>query len=40
VYRALVRFVLTDDDPIPVPEPELFDPDAPARSMDDCVTPS
>lgn len=40
VYRALVRFVVTDDDPIPAPEPELFDPDAPPRSMDDCVTPS
>jgi N-acetylmuramoyl-L-alanine amidase len=40
VYRALVRFVLTDDYPIPEPEPELFDPDSPARSMDDCVTPS
>jgi N-acetylmuramoyl-L-alanine amidase len=39
VYRALVRFVVTDDDPIPAPEPELFDPDAPPRSMDDCVTP-
>ncbi len=39
VYRALVRFVLTDDYPIPQPEPELFDPDAPPRSMDDCVTP-
>jgi N-acetylmuramoyl-L-alanine amidase len=40
VYRALVRFVLTDDYPIPAPEPELFDPDAPSRSMEDCVTPS
>jgi N-acetylmuramoyl-L-alanine amidase len=40
VYRALVRFVLTDDYPIPEPEPELFDPNAPPRSMDDCVTPS
>jgi N-acetylmuramoyl-L-alanine amidase len=40
VYRALVRFVLTDDYPIPEPEPELFDPEAPLRSMDDCVTPS
>jgi N-acetylmuramoyl-L-alanine amidase len=40
VYRALVRFVLTDDYPIPEPEPELFDPDAPSRSMDDCVTPA
>lgn len=40
VYRALVRFVVTDDYPIPAPEPELFDPDTPSRSMDDCVTPS
>ncbi len=39
VYRALVRFVLTDDYPIPEPEPELYDPEAPPRSMDDCVTP-
>jgi N-acetylmuramoyl-L-alanine amidase len=40
VYRALVRFVTTDDDPIPAPEPELFDVDAPPRSMDDCVVPA
>jgi N-acetylmuramoyl-L-alanine amidase len=40
VYRALVRFVLTDDYPIPQPESELYDPAAPARSMDDCVTPA
>ena len=39
VYRALVRFVTTDDYPIPAPEPELFDPEAPPRSMDDCVVP-
>ncbi|HEU4915643.1 MAG TPA: N-acetylmuramoyl-L-alanine amidase [Acidimicrobiia bacterium] len=39
VYRALVRFVLTDDYPIAEPEPELYDPDSPPRSMDDCVTP-
>lgn len=40
VYRALVRFVTTDDDPIPAPEPELFDVEAPPRSMDDCVVPT
>jgi N-acetylmuramoyl-L-alanine amidase len=39
VYRALVRFVTTDDYPIPAPEPELFDVEAPPRSMDDCVVP-
>ena len=39
VYRALVRFVTTDDYPIPAPEPELFDVEAPPRSMDDCVLP-
>ena len=39
VYRALVRFVLTDDNPIPAPEPELYDVEAPPRSMDDCVVP-
>ncbi|HSK06851.1 MAG TPA: N-acetylmuramoyl-L-alanine amidase [Acidimicrobiia bacterium] len=40
VYRALVRFVTTDDDPIPAPEPELFDVEAPPRSMNDCVVPA
>lgn len=39
VYRALVRFVTTDDYPIPAPEPELFDAEPPPRSMDDCVVP-
>lgn len=39
VYRGLVRFVTTDDYPIPAPEPELYDVDAAARSMDDCVVP-
>jgi N-acetylmuramoyl-L-alanine amidase len=39
VYRALVRFVTTDDYPIPAPEAELFDVAAPPRSMDDCVVP-
>jgi N-acetylmuramoyl-L-alanine amidase len=40
VYRALVRFVTTDDDPIPAPDPELFDVEASPRSMDDCVVPA
>jgi N-acetylmuramoyl-L-alanine amidase len=40
VYRALVRFVLTDDYPIPAPEPELYQVEAPPRSMADCVTPA
>jgi N-acetylmuramoyl-L-alanine amidase len=39
VYRALVRFVTTDDYPMPAPEPELYDVEAPPRSMDDCVVP-
>jgi hypothetical protein len=39
VYRALVRFVTTDDYPIPAPEPEFFDVEGPPRSMDDCVVP-
>jgi N-acetylmuramoyl-L-alanine amidase len=39
VYRAIVRFVTTDDNPIPAPEPELFDVEGPPRSMDDCVVP-
>jgi N-acetylmuramoyl-L-alanine amidase len=39
VYRALVRFVTTDDYPIPAPEPELYDVEAPPRSMDDCIVP-
>ena len=39
VYRALVRFVTTDDFPIPAPEPELFDVEAPPRSMDNCIVP-
>jgi N-acetylmuramoyl-L-alanine amidase len=40
VYRAIVRFVTTDDNPIPAPEPELFDVEGPPRSMDDCVVPA
>ncbi|MET0566493.1 MAG: N-acetylmuramoyl-L-alanine amidase [Acidimicrobiia bacterium] len=39
VYRALVRFVTTDDYPIPAPAPELYDVEAPPRSMDDCIVP-
>ena len=40
VYRALVRYVTTDDDPMPAPEPELFEVEPPPRSMDDCVVPA
>lgn len=40
VYRALVRFVTTTDDPIRAPEPELWDVEGPARSMDDCEIPT
>jgi N-acetylmuramoyl-L-alanine amidase len=40
VYRALVRFTTTDDYPIPAPEPELYQVEAPPRSMDDCITPA
>jgi N-acetylmuramoyl-L-alanine amidase len=39
VYRALVRFVDGEESPLPTPEPELFDVEAPPRSMDDCVVP-
>jgi N-acetylmuramoyl-L-alanine amidase len=39
VYRALVRFVDGEESPLPAPEPELFDVEAPPRSMDDCVVP-
>ena len=40
VYRALVRFVTTDDNPIPPPEPETWDVAGSARSMDDCSVPA
>lgn len=40
VYRALVRFVTTEDDPIPAPDPELFVVDGPGRSLDDCHVPA
>ena len=39
VYRALVRFVTTDDNPIPEVETQTFDPGGPSRNMDDCVVP-
>ncbi len=39
VYRALVRYVEGEESPLPAPEPELFDVEAPPRSMDDCVVP-
>ena len=39
VYRALVRFVTTDDDPIPHPEPTLWDVDRPGPSMAGCEVP-
>ncbi|MFP3915114.1 MAG: N-acetylmuramoyl-L-alanine amidase [Actinomycetota bacterium] len=39
VYRALVRFVITDDDPIPPPEPELWQPGRPGPSVHDCQVP-
>lgn len=40
VYRALVRFLAGEESPLPAPEPELFDVEAPPRSMDDCVVPA
>lgn len=40
VYRALVRFVTTDDDPIPAPEPVLWDIDRPPPSLFDCEVPA
>ncbi len=40
VYRAVVRFVTTDDNPIPAPEPELWEVEGSARSMDDCQVPA
>jgi N-acetylmuramoyl-L-alanine amidase len=39
VYRALVRFVTTADDPIPAPDPETFDPGGPSRSFGGCQVP-
>lgn len=40
VYRGLVRFVTTDDYPIPPPEPQLWEVDRPAPSMSDCRVPA
>lgn len=39
IYRALVRFVTTDDYPIPSPEPDLWEVDRPGPSMSDCRVP-
>lgn len=39
VYRALVRFVTTDDYPIPAPDPELWEVNRPGPSMSDCQVP-
>lgn len=40
VYRALVRFVTTDDYPIPAPDPELWEVNRPGPSMSDCQVPA
>jgi N-acetylmuramoyl-L-alanine amidase len=40
VYRALIRFVTTDDDPIPAPEPILWDVDRPPPSLSSCQVPA
>lgn len=39
VYRALVRFVTTDDAPIPPPPPTVWNVDTGTVSMDDCLIP-
>jgi len=39
VYRALVRFVTTDDTPLPPPEPDLWEVDRPGPSLDGCTVP-
>jgi N-acetylmuramoyl-L-alanine amidase len=40
VYRALVRWVTTDDDPIPAPTPEAWPgPGGPGRDWTQCVVP-
>lgn len=39
VYRALVRFVTTDDAPLPPPEPDLWEVDRPGPSLDSCTVP-
>jgi N-acetylmuramoyl-L-alanine amidase len=40
VYRALVRFVTTNDDPISAPQPETWQAGGHGRSMDHCAIPS
>lgn len=40
IYRALVRFVTTEDDPIPHPEPTIWDVDIPGPSMSGCEVPT
>lgn len=40
VYRALVRWITTPDDPLPRPEPEPYPgPGGPGRNWDNCVVP-
>jgi hypothetical protein len=40
VYRALLRFVTTNDNPIPASKPELWEVEGNPRSMDDCQVPA
>lgn len=40
VYRGLVRFVTTAENPIPQVETQNFSPGGPGRSLDDCVVPT
>lgn len=40
VYRALVRFVTTDDDPMPAPGPTIWEVDTGSVSMDGCRIPT
>ena len=40
VYRALVRFVTTHDDPLPAPEPVLWEVDRPPPSLSQCQVPA
>lgn len=40
VYRGLVRLVTTDHDPIPAPEPVVWDVDIPGPSMAGCEVPA
>lgn len=39
VYRALVRFITTDDNPIPTHEVQNYNPGGASRDMSDCVVP-